>query len=187
MVKSLILCEGGDDEAFLNIFLKSLNIDKRKVDIKKLSSKSNFFKLKIYQDENILAKIDSQYNKILFIFDSDYIESGQTNNGFDKSRISIEQMIIEIKESVGFDFYTDYYIVCDPLTRDGNLEHLILSTLDKDPKKCMKDLLDCIKPYHTDSNKKILITGYKTIFKEPLYNFSHQNFKLLKQKLQNLI
>ncbi|SFV71321.1 hypothetical protein MNB_SV-13-74 [hydrothermal vent metagenome] len=186
MVKSLILCEGGDDEAFIRLFLKSLKSDLRKIEIKKLSSKSNFFKLKMYQDENILAKIDTQYNKILFIFDSDYKETGETNNGFYKSKSSIEEIIIKIKEYLGFDFYTDYYIVCNPITKNGNLEHLILSTLDKKPKECMEDLLNCIKPYHTDSNKKILLTGYKTIFKEPLYNFSHPNFNLLKQKLQAL-
>ena len=39
----------------------------------------------------------------------------------------------------------------------------------------------------TSTEDENLITGYKTVFKEPLYNFSHQNFKLLKQKLQNLI
>jgi len=186
MVKSLILCEGGDDEAFIRLFLKSLNIDKRKIDIRKLSSKSNFFKLETYKNENILAKIDSQYNKILFIFDSDYKESGGKHNGFENSESSIKEMILKIKEYLEFEFYTDYYIVCDPITKNGNLEHLILSTLDKDSKKCMEDLLSCIKPYHTDSNKKILLTGYKTIFKEPLYNFSHPNFDLLKQKLEAL-
>jgi len=187
MVKSLILCEGGDDEAFLNIFLKALNIDKRKLNLEQLDNKSNFFKIETYKSKKIIEEIENElYHKVLFIFDSDYEKDNAKTGGFVNSEREIRKMIKEIKDEVGFDFFTDYYIMCDPITKDGNLEHLILSTLDKDPKACMENLLSCIKPYHTDSNKKILITGYKTIFKEPLYNFSHPNFTLLKEKLIRL-
>ena len=44
MVKKLILCEGGDDIAFLNRYLSEfLCIDKKTYEIRKMENKSNFF------------------------------------------------------------------------------------------------------------------------------------------------
>jgi len=188
MVKSLILCEGGDDIGFLNLLIKYLKIDNNKIDIKKLDSKSNFFKLETYRDKNILSKIEAnQYNEILFIFDSDYKEDDSIYGGFTNSEREIKNIIAEIKEEVGFVFYTDYYIACDPKTKNGNLEHLIISTLSEEKQKCVNTLLECIKPHNTFGNKKIVLSSYKTIFDEPNYNFEHKNFDELKEKIENLL
>jgi hypothetical protein len=39
----------------------------------------------------------------------------------------------------------------------------------------------------SDENKKIVITGYETIFKEAPYNFNHTHFEELKTKIMELI
>jgi len=187
MVKSLILCEGGDDIRFINLFLKFLEINIKNIIIKKLDNKSNFFKLETYQDKNILESLEnSEYDKVLFVFDSDYSKDNQVTGGFDNSEKSINKIIKELKDKLGFDFYTDYYIMCDPISKDGNLEHLIISTLNEAKQICVNELLECIETHKNYGNKKIVLSSYKTIFDEPNYNFSHKNFALLKEKLEVL-
>jgi len=184
MVKSLILCEGGDDIGFLNLFLKFLKINSKNITIKKLDNKANFFKLKTYKDKNILKSLENgEYDKVLFVFDSDYIQDNRITGGFDNSEKSILNIITEIKDELDFSLYTDYYIMCDPITKDGNLEHLIISTLNEEKQICVNELLKCIKTHKTYGNKKIVLSSYKTIFDEPNYNFSHPNFDELKIKL----
>jgi len=51
--KSLILCEGGNDIGFLTKFCKYLELDKKKIDIQKVSGKSNFFKENSYITINV--------------------------------------------------------------------------------------------------------------------------------------
>jgi len=187
MVKSLILCEGGDDIGFLNLMIKFLNISKNKIIIQKLDYKSNFFKLEIYKDKNILSKISTgQYDKLLLIFDSDYSNNDTKYGGFENSIVEIQKIIEKIKNEIGFDFHIDYYIMCDPITKDGNLEHLIISTLSEEKQKCVNNLLKCIQPHNNNGDKKIVLSSYKTIFDEPNYNFPHINFENLIQKINNL-
>lgn len=183
MVKSLILCEGGDDAHFLRLLTNSLEINKRQINIKPLGSKSPFFKVETYREKNIIQMLDNgDYEKVLFIFDSDFIEDDNIYGGFENGKKEIMKIIeeLEIKD------ISDFYIMCDPISKNGNLEHLILSTLNNQAKSCIENLLFCIKPFKTDGNKKILISGYKTIFKEPVYNFEHKNYNLLKEKIENL-
>ncbi len=187
MVKSLILCEGGDDIGFINLFLKFLEINSKNITIKKLDNKSNFFKLETYKDKNILESLENgEYDKVLFVFDSDYIQDDRVTGGFVNSEKSIQKITKEIKSYLGFDLDLDYYIMCDPISKDGNLEHLIISTLNEKKQICVNQLLECIETHKTYGNKKIVLSSYKTIFDEPNYNFLHQNFKILKDKLEAL-
>jgi len=188
MVKSLILVEGEDDIKFIHLLLAYLKVNKKKIVVKRLNDKSSFFKIETYEKKTILETLKSgEYNKLLFIFDSDFEEDNKKYGGFINSQREIKRIIEEIKERVGFDFYTDYYIMCDPKTKNGNLEHLIISTLPTEKEQCVNELLECIKPYKNHGNKKIVLSSYKTIFDEPDYNFSHSNYGVLTSKLILLI
>ena len=187
MVKSLILVEGTDDIKFINLLLKFLEINRKNIVIKQLNNKSNFFKLETYRDNNILASLENEeYDRTLFIFDSDFEDDNKKYGGFKNSEREIKRVIEDIKEELGFDFYTDYYIMCDPNSKNGNLEHLIISTLSTEKQQCVNELLECIKPHKNSGNKKIVLSSYKTIFDEPDYNFSHLNYQNLIPKLISL-
>ena len=181
MVKSLILCEGGDDIGFINRLCKHVTLDMRKIDIKKVSGKSNFFKTETY--ETYLQQIETGlYDKVLFIVDSDDIECDAQYSGFENTNIKLNEMI----EYLGITDLSTIHIVCDPFTTNGNLEHLLLSTIEETKKDCLTELLSCITDMETHSNKKILLSSYEAIFKESPYNFDHQNFNTLITKLKQL-
>jgi hypothetical protein len=187
VVKSLILVEGADDIRFIKIFLEFLECDKKYINVKQLNNKSNFFKIETYRDKHILEDLkDENYNKLILIFDADFLDTNVKYGGFINSEREIQNMIIDIRKEIDFDFDIDYHIMCDPLTTDGNLEHLIISTLPTEKQQCVNALLECIKPYKNQGNKKIVLSSYKTIFEEPNYNFSHKNFETLRKKLELL-
>ncbi len=187
MVKSLILCEGGDDVGFLNKFCKYLKLDK-KIVIQKISkeslnsAKSAFFKETSYIAIRQKIKI-GQYDKILFIVDADYIENDKIYGGYESTKNELEKIILKLD----FDKNkTNYFIMCDPVKKTGNLEHLILSTIDNPKKNCIIELLDCVSQMEVHSNKKIVLSSYEAIFKESPYNLTHSNFRKLKTLLENL-
>ena len=132
-----------------------------------------------------MASLDNgEYDKILFVFDADFSKDNHKTGGFKNSKRQIESIIKQIKEELEFDFYSEYHIMCDPNTKDGNLEHLIISTLSEKKEICVNNLLECISPHKHKGNKKIVLSSYKAIFDEHEYNFSHQNFDILKNKLK---
>ena len=185
MVKSLFLCEGGDDIGFLNLFIKYLGL--KNIVIKKLDNKSNFFKIEIYREKKIIDMFNTrQYNKLLLIFDSDFQKDNAQTGGFENSKREIKSMIGQLKKEIKYSCDIDYCILCNPVSKNGNLEHLIISTLSQDKQKCVNDLLECIKPYKNNGDKKIVLSSYKTIFDEPNYNFRDTNFELLGYKLEQL-
>jgi hypothetical protein len=183
--KSLILCEGGQDVGFLNKFCKYLEMDISTVVIQKISTevehqsaKSAFFKEETYS--TIKQKVATkQYQKVLFIVDADYSQNDTKYGGYDNSENALKNII----SLLGFDEKAKYYIMCDPVEKTGNLEHLILSTIDNRKKECIHTLLDCVLDMQTHSNKKIVLSSYETIFKESPYNLTHPNFENLKNLL----
>lgn len=181
MVKSkiLILCEGDQDKKFLNLFYKNyLKIDSNTVEVKALGNKSNFFKDESYTQIKKQIEIGMFYG-VLFVLDSDFEKNDTTYGGYENTENNIKKTI----KKLDIDTISDYFISCDPSTKKGNLEHLILSTIDKSKKDCIETLIDCIDSMETHENKKIVLTGYETIFKEAPYNFDHQNFEELKNKI----
>jgi hypothetical protein len=176
----LIFCEGSDDKEFINKFCNHHKIDKNSFDIQSLNNKSNFFKLDSYK--GLKSEVGLLYNKILFILDADYSNNDKVYGGFENTKEQIQKIINELN----FPIKTDYYIMCDPKTTNGNLEHLLLSTIPDKERECIEDLLKCISNKEAHSNKKIILTSYNTIFKEFPYNFNHKNFEKLKRKLEYL-
>lgn len=183
MVKKLILCEGGDDIAFLNKFINEfLGKKKNLFEIRKMDSKSNFFKIDNY--DTILQQIEANlYDKILFVLDSDFMEDDSVYGGYKNSEEKIKAIIKELK----IEEISEYFISCDPITKNGNLEHLLLSTCEENKKNCIESFINCIESMDLEtSNKKIVVTTYKEIFKSHPYNFAHKNFDELKIKIDNL-
>ena len=87
MVKKLILCEGGDDIAFLNRYLNEFfNIDKKTYEIRKMDNKSNFFKKEKYK--TISQQIEANlYDKVLFVLDSDFEENDSIYGGYKNTEV----------------------------------------------------------------------------------------------------
>ncbi|MDQ6961752.1 MAG: hypothetical protein Q9M28_04375 [Mariprofundaceae bacterium] len=181
MVKSLILCEGPNDIKFFALLCKYLECDKQ-VHIKKMDGKSNFFKTEKYDTTKQQVDTD-QYHKVLLVVDADFVEYDANYGGFENSTTQLNGMI----QSLGFNDKASIHIMCDPETKEGNLEHLILSTIDSKEKGCIESFLNCINPMNTCSNKKIVLSSYETIFKEEPYSFDHQNFDDIKSKITQMV
>ncbi|MDO8261063.1 MAG: hypothetical protein Q7T50_06245, partial [Candidatus Magasanikbacteria bacterium] len=81
---------------------------------------------------------------------------------------------------------SDIYVTCNPNTKDGYLESLILSSIPKKQKECIETFLNCSEFKSKDNHKSILNQIYKIAYPNAPYDFSHKNFDELKQKLQNL-
>lgn len=181
--KALILCEGKQDEKFLNLFCKTyLELESKIFSVKRLGNKSNFFKEESYTQ--IKQQVQTgMFDKVLFVLDSDFEESDAVKGGYANTETFIKEMIAKL----GFEELADYYISCDPSTTNGNLEHLILSTMDSAKKECVESFIECIDGKEAHDNKKIVLTGYQAIFKEAPYNFDHAHFEELKNKILELV
>ena len=180
--RALILCEGGNDIGFLRKFCQYLELDMKKIDIQKVSGKSNFFKEISYS--TIRQKINGGlYSKVLFVVDSDYITNDGMYGGFENSTNELLKMI----KKLNIEDKSKVFIACDPVTREGNLEHLVLSTLGKEERDCILKLLKCVLEMNVHSDKKIVLSSYEAIFKESPYNLPHENFNLLRDSLLWLV
>jgi hypothetical protein len=176
--KTLIICEGGEDKGFLRKFCKYLNITNIEIEIESMGGKSNLLNKNKYK--NVKQKVDAGlYDKVLFVFDSDFIKNDANCGGYENSEKCIKTLI----ESLDFINIAKYYIMCDPDTTDGNLEHLVLSTIEHEKTICITTLLECINSMKTYDNKKIVLSSYENIFKESPYNLDHKFFDKLKDLL----
>jgi len=176
--KALILCEGGNDIGFLTKFCKYLELDMKKIEIQKVSGKSNFFKERTYL--TIRQKITrGLYSKVLFIVDADYVANDGTYGGFENSK----KELLKVIKNLNIEERSKIFIACDSSTREGNLEHLVLSTLEQEERDCILKLLKCVLKMDVHSDKKIVLSSYEAIFKESPYNLPHTNFDELRESL----
>lgn len=183
MVKKLILCEGPDDIAFFSRYISEFcSVDKRLFEIRKMNNKSAFFKKENY---NLITQQikTNQFDKVLFILDSDFLRNDNVFGGYENTEREIEKII----KDLNIESKADYFISCDPITKEGNLEHLLLSTCQDNKKNCIENFITCINTMNVEnSNKKIVVTSYREIFKDHPYNLEHSNFIKLKQKIHEL-
>ncbi len=176
-----IFCEGQDDQIFITKFLQDLankgEIDSKPKYIKYIENmvcKSQLLKADNY--DNITTDITAgKISKVLFIFDADFSEDGRCN-GLEESKQCIENLIDELN----WNIEPDYYIF------DKNLDDFILKTLSEDQQKCFQEFDECLEIEDRNKNKKISTCIYKKLYPQAPYDFSHQNFNELKQKLINL-
>ena len=172
----VIAFEGKSDGEFFNSLLETYKLEKNRVNYYDFGGKDNLFNIshKFYDEiESNLSKID----KILLVVDADNEKDPNPNRGYKAS----EKKLIEIIQDLDFDVEIDYYIMCD-IQKEGNLESFLLSILDNEQKKCINKFRDC---YKYDLSDK---WAYNTFYKQKKYpfDFNHENFNPLKQKLQNL-
>jgi hypothetical protein len=180
---ALILCEGGDDVGFLNKFCKEyLKLNMNKLKIQKIgenndkNGKSAFWEESTYQV--IKQEVNyGQYSKVLFMVDADYSENDAKYGGL----ANTEKALTQIISTLEFTQKAKYFIACDPTNGTGNLEHLILSTIDDTKKECINELLNCVLEMEVHSDKKIVLSSYEAIFKESPYNYTHENFNKLRE------
>ena len=181
----VIVTEGNDDRTFLISFLQDL---RKKNEIK---IEDNFDFNKIIETKNSKSKLlnSSNYeklkqqvqikgiNKILFIFDSDFEKDDTNCNGLEKSKQCFEKLIEELNLEIEIDFYIF----------DRNLDYFLLTTIDD--AKCYENfykLNECLGSEEIKPNKKPIANMYRELYPHPKFDYKHENFDELKQKLKNL-
>jgi len=187
MVKVAILHEGNtnktNDNELLKLLIKDLQLDETKVEFFGFGSKSNFFKIDNPKYKRLKLQIEEEeINKVLFVVDADYVENDKEYGGYDKTAESLYHIINDLS----LLFQTETYITCDPNTKNGYLESLILSSIPEEQKNCIETFLNCSDFKSKENHKAILNQIYKSAYPNAPYNFEHKNFDELKQKLQNL-
>ena len=174
-----ILFEGKTDKQFLEQICKSYTLPVDKIKYFNFKGKDNLFNIsnsnynELEKDINILEKI----NAILIVTDADKESDIHPYRGFETTKNKLEETI----EKLAFTIPVDYYIMCDE-NKQGNLESFLLSVLDDRQKKCISRFTKC---YEYDLNDKWVYNTFYKQKKHP-FDFKHQNFDLLKDKLMNL-
>jgi len=111
-------------------------------------------------------------SKLLFILDAD--------KDFGATKADVEKL----QENLNIINISDYLIMCDSKTKQGYLESLILETLPDEHKKCINSFLDCSGAKR--NAKHIVKSMYEQYYPDKGYNFEHENFKPLNDKLLQL-
>ena len=170
------------DKGLLKLLLKGLGFDVERVKFFAMGNKSNFFEDDYGVYKILLEDVESErIKKILFVIDADDVKNDAKYGGYDNTETELNETIEKLSLK-----NTDIYIVCDPATKIGYLESLILSTITDEQKNCICDFLNCSEFKDKDNQKAILHQIYKIAYPQSPYDFSHKNFDELKQKLTNL-
>jgi len=182
-----ILHEGNEkktaDNKLIKLLIEDLILDKNKVKFIGMGAKSNFFKLNNLEYKNIIIDIKREdISRILFIIDADYQENDSKYGGYKNTKRELEKII----KDLNLQNCSDIYITCNPNTKSGYLESLILSSISKEQKECIESFLDCNEFKSRENHKAILNQIYKIAYPKAPYNFEHPNFNELKQKLIEL-
>jgi len=188
MVKKVAIFHEGKsrksaDAELLYLLINNLKLDIERVKFFGMKSKSNFFKIddtnyKELQQDIALENI----SKVFFVLDADYEEKDIVYGGYVNTQREIEKMI----KNLALENYADYFIMCDPKTECGYLESFILGTIPKKEKRCIEDFLNCSNFKSKENDKAILNKIYKIAYPETPFDFSHENFDVLKKKLKAL-
>lgn len=184
MVRVAIVCEGKGDKEFFEKLAIHLEIDVTKLfSFYIFGGKSFVLDATHKKYKDLKNEIDNdQIDKILFVVDSDSEKSHPTHNGYENTQIALNSII----EHLGFTAISHTYIMCDPITKKGYLESLILSTIPPQQKKCIECFLTCSEFKSKENHKAILNNIYKLAYPNAPFDFKHENFDTLKTKLKNL-
>jgi hypothetical protein len=171
-----ILHEGKSiDKSFFQLLLDDLKLNDSQVKFYSMGTKSNFFNREFTQYQDLSLEIEREnINKILFIIDAD--------ESFEQT----ETKLLTIMDELQITEISHYYIACDPITKEGYLESLILSSLSEEQKTCINDFLTCSDFKSKTHDKSIFNIIYKNAYPNAPFDFSHSNFVPLKEKLINL-
>jgi hypothetical protein len=187
MVKAAILHEGNDkdttDKKLIKSLLENLALDSEFVFFDGFGSKSNFFNTdnpKYLRLKNFVEA--GQIDKILFVVDADYEKDDEKYKGFENTVNELTNIINEL----GFQDIARFYIVCDPISKTGYLESLVLASLPEEKRKCIECFVECSEMNPKHIHKRIINDLYMIAYPDPPYNFDHHYFDELKNELRNL-
>lgn len=178
-----IVCEGSGDRKLLKLLLTHLKIDFTDDNFERMSGKSYLLdntnkKYKMLKQQVEIQKI----SKLLFVLDSDYIENDKLYGGYENSERSVQKLIADLSlESI-----SDFFISCNPDTKEGYIESLVLTTIPREHRECIETFLNCSEPRDRKEDKFIVQTVYEKYYPNSGYNFEHENFKPLIDKLRKL-
>jgi hypothetical protein len=166
-----IVCEGKSDKTFLALFLNHLKIPFTDSNFIPMGSKTYLLNQANYETLTKQVKA-GKISKLLFILDAD--------KDFETTKADVEKL----QEDLNIIDISDYLIMCNSETKKGCLESLILDSLPDEHKKCINSFLKCSGSEKND--KYIVKSMYKQYYPSKGYNFEHENFKPLKDKLIQL-
>lgn len=183
MLNVAILCEGKNDRDFFKTLIDHLGFDKKRVNFYIFGGKSKFFELINIKYIDLKLEISNgQIEKVLFVVDADDVENDAIYGGFDNTQNALNTII----EQLGIQDVNHTYIMCDPVTKTGYLESLILSTIPDTQKKCIERFLECSQFKSKENHKAILNQIYNIAYPDAPYDFEHPYFDSLKTELTHL-
>ena len=187
-----ILHEGKDskksaDNTLIRLLIKHLGFDDAHVNFYGMGSKANFFESNFGSNNEKYGELPhllrtGAIQKALFIIDADQIENDGIYGGYDNTR----NEILNTFNTLEISDYSSYCINCDPKTKTGYLESLILASIPLEQKSCLEAFLKCSDFKSKDNAKAILNQIYRQAYPNAPYDFSHKNFDALKAKLTKL-
>ncbi|MGZ5007902.1 MAG: DUF3226 domain-containing protein [Methylobacter sp.] len=188
MVRAAILHEGSrndktaDKKLIVSLF-KELELPENSIDFYAFGSKSEFFNINNVNYKELNSSVEAEeINKILFIVDADYEKDDAKYKGFENTENQLKNII----NKLGFQNIARFYLVCDPDTKAGYLESLILASLPEQKRKCIDCFVECSEMNSKNIHKKIINHLYTIAYPDPPYNFEHPHFDELKAELKNL-
>jgi hypothetical protein len=182
-----ILHEGNSkkthDNELLQSLIKHLALDVTLVDFYGVGGKSNFFTGECKSYQELMPRIQAdQVEKVLFVIDADAEKDDAKYSGYENTQQQIQIMI----QTLGIQDISDFYITCNPSTKTGYLESLILSTIPEKQKQCITQFLSCSEFESKEHHKDILHRIYNLAYPKAPFNFEHPHFNELKDKLKRL-
>ena len=176
----IILHEGKDDKKYIKRVYKYLNLEVTDENFYELGNKSNFFKENnsIYQ----YIRDDPRISKILFVLDADYKKNDSKYGGYENTESEIKRVI----RNLGLIDKSDYYITCNPSSKNGYFETLFFSCVPNNLKRCYDEFMRCSSFKEKENYKTIMTKLHELASPSKPYDFNHPNFNELKQKLKSL-
>jgi hypothetical protein len=186
-MKVAILHEGNsqntNDNNLLKLLIETLNLDLKNINFIGMGTKSNFFKEHNENYKLLKNEIErEEVGKVLFVVDADYEANDNVYGGYQNTQKKLNETIAKL----GLENISDTYITCNPITQDGYLESLILSSIPEKQKECIETFLVCSEFKSKENHKAILNQIYKIAYPDKPFNFAHSHFNDLKTKLTHL-
>lgn len=188
MVRVAILHEGSSndktaDKKLIKSLINKLGLPERLIDFYAFGSKNEFFKITNPNYLELKRNVTSEeIDKILFIVDADHEKDDAKYKGYENTKNELKKIIGEL----GFQDIARFYIVCDPDTKTGYLESLILASLPPEKRSCIERFVECSQINPKQIHKTIINHLYTIAYPDPPYNFDHAYFDGLKAELTNL-
>jgi len=184
-VKAALLHEGTEDLNLIKQLASSLDFEfYERVQSYKMGKKSNFFDVGHADYRELLQLVEAeQIDKVLFVLDADDPRNDQVYGGYDNTLEELDKIVGDI----GLKPIARIFICCDPQTGLGNIESLLLSTLDAQKKDCVEHFLECSEFGGADNDKAVLNAIYRKGFPNAPYDYSHEHFADLKAKISWLL